>query len=67
MRVQKKDNSIPLRFGPDVDVDHTGAYHAAGDFFSEPGNYTLGVEMTRIGSNPPPQPLIDDFSMSVVS
>ena len=51
--------SIPLRFGPDVSIDYTGAYHAAGDFFSEPGNYTLGVEMTRIGSNPPPQPLRD--------
>jgi plastocyanin len=60
-------NNTAIWFGPDVDVDYTGAYHAAGDFFSEPGNYTLGVEMTRIGSNPPPQPMRDDFSMSVVS
>lgn len=59
--------SIPLRFGPDVDVDYTGAYHAAGDFFSQPGDYTLGVELMTIGSNPPPQPMRDEFTMSVVS
>ena len=59
--------SIPLRFGPDVDVDYTGAYHAAGDFFSQPGDYTLGVDLMTIGSNPPPQPMRDEFTMSVVS
>ena len=59
--------SIPLRFGPDVDVDYTGAYHAAGDFFSQPGDYTLGVELMTIGSSPPPQPMRDEFTMSVVS
>jgi hypothetical protein len=60
-------NNTAIWFGPDVSIDYTGAYHAAGDFFSEPGNYTLGVEMTRIGSNPPPQPMRDEFSMNVVS
>ena len=59
--------NIPLRFGPDVGVDYTGAWHAAGDFFSEPGDYTLGVELMTIGSNPPPQPMRDEFTMSVVS
>ena len=59
--------NIPLRFGPDVSIDYTGAYHAAGDFFSEPGDYTLGVELMTIGSNPPPQPMRDEFTMSVVS
>ena len=59
--------SIPLRFGPDVDVDYTGAWHAAGDFFPESGDYTLGVELMTIGSNPPPQPMRDEFTMSVVS
>jgi plastocyanin len=59
--------NIPLRFGPDVDVDYTGAWHAAGDFFSQPGDYTLGVELMTIGSSPPPQPMRDEFTMSVVS
>jgi plastocyanin len=59
--------NIPLRFGPDVDTPYTGAWHAAGDFFSQPGDYTLGVELMTIGANPPPQPLRDEFSMSVVS
>ena len=59
--------NIPLRFGPDVGVDYTGAWHAAGDFFSQPGDYTLGVELMTIGSNPPPQPMRDEFTMSVVS
>jgi plastocyanin len=59
--------NIPLTFGPDVDNPYTGAYHAAGDFFSEPGDYTLGVELMTIGSNPPPQPMRDEFTMSVVS
>ena len=54
-------------FGPDVSIDYTGAYHAAGDFFSQPGNYTLAVELTKIGSNPPPQQMKDEFSLSVVS
>jgi plastocyanin len=59
--------SIPLRFGPDVDVDYTGTWHAAGDFFSQPGDYTLRVDLMTIGSNPPPQPMSDEFTMSVVS
>jgi plastocyanin len=59
--------TIPLQFGPDVSIDYTGAYHAAGDFFSQPGDYTLGVELMTIGSNPPPQPMRDEFTMSVVS
>ena len=59
--------NIPLRFGPDVDVDYTGAWHAAGDFFSQPGDYTLGVELMTIGSSPPPQPMRDEFTMSVTS
>jgi plastocyanin len=59
--------SIPLRFGPDVDIPYTGAYHVAGDFFSQPGDYTLGVELMTIGANPPPQPMRDEFTMSVVS
>lgn len=59
--------SIPLRFGPDVDTPYTGAYHVAGDFFSEPGDYTLGVELMSIGANPPPQQMRDEFTMSVVS
>lgn len=54
-------------FGPDVSVQYTGAYHAAGDFFSQPGNYTLAVELTKIGANPPPQQMKDDFSFRVVS
>jgi plastocyanin len=58
---------IPLRFGPDVSIDYTGAYHAAGDFFSQPGDYTLGVDLMTIGSNPPPQQMRDEFTMSVVS
>ena len=53
-------------FGPDVGIPYTGSYHAAGDFFSEPGNYTLAVELTKIGANPPPQPMKDDFTLSVV-
>lgn len=60
-------NNTAIWFGPDVSIDYTGAYHAAGDFFSEPGNYTLGVEMAMIGSDPPPQQMRDEFSMSVVS
>jgi plastocyanin len=59
--------NIPLRFGPDVDTPYTGAWHAAGDFFSQPGDYTLGVELMTIGASPPPQPLRDEFTMSVVS
>jgi hypothetical protein len=59
--------NIPLRFGPDVDNPYTGAYHAAGDFFSQPGDYTLGVELMTIGSSPPPQQMRDEFTMSVVS
>ena len=47
--------TIPLRFGPDVDNPYTGAYHVAGDFFSQPGDYTLGVELMTIGLNPPPR------------
>jgi plastocyanin len=58
---------IPLRFGPDVGIPYTGAWHAAGDFFTQPGDYTLGVELMTIGSNPPPQPMRDEFTMSVVS
>jgi plastocyanin len=64
---QKAGISIPLTFGPDVDTPYTGAYHAAGDFFSEPGDYTLGVELMSIGANPPPQQMRDEFTMSVVS
>jgi plastocyanin len=60
-------NNTSIWFGPDVSSDYTGAYHLAGDFFSQPGNYTLGVEMVKIGADPPPQPMKDDFSMSVVS
>lgn len=60
-------NNNSVWFGPDVSVQYTGAYHAAGDFFAEPGNYTLAVEMTRIGSNPPPQQMSDEFDMRVVS
>ena len=59
--------TLPLRFGPDIDTPYTGAYHAAGDFFSQPGDYTLGVELMNIGANPPPQPMRDEFTMSVVS
>jgi plastocyanin len=59
--------NIPLRFGPDVDIPYTGAWHAAGDFFSQPGDYTLGVELMTIGSSPPPQQMRDEFTMSVVS
>jgi plastocyanin len=59
--------NIPLTFGPDVNTPYTGAYHVAGDFFSQPGDYTLGVELMTIGANPPPQPMRDEFSMSVVS
>lgn len=59
--------NIPLWFGPDVDNPYTGAYHAAGDFFSQPGDYTLGVELMTIGANPPPQPMRDEFTMSAVS
>jgi hypothetical protein len=59
--------SIPLRFGPDVNIPYTGAWHVAGDFFSQPGDYTLGVELMTIGANPPPQPMRDEFTMSVVS
>ena len=59
--------SIPLRFGPDVNIPYTGAWHTAGDFFSQPGDYTLGVELMTIGSNPPPQPMRDEFTMTVVS
>jgi len=58
---------LPLTFGPDIDTPYTGAYHAAGDFFSEPGDYTLGVELMSIGANPPPQQMRDEFTMSVVS
>ena len=58
---------IPIRFGPDVNIPYTGAWHVAGDFFSEPGDYTIGVELMTIGSSPPPQPLRDEFTMSVVS
>ena len=64
---QKAGISIPLTFGPDVKSAYTGAYHAAGDFFSEPGDYTLGVELMSIGANPPPQQMRDEFTMSVVS
>ena len=61
-------NNTAIWFGPDVDVDYTGEHTTSqGTFSLNLGNYTLGVEMTRIGSNPPPQPLRDDFSMSVVS
>lgn len=60
-----QNNSI--WFGPDVNIPYTGAYHAAGDLFSQPGNYTLSVELTKIGANPPPQQMKDDFSFSVVS
>jgi plastocyanin len=59
--------NIPLRFGPDVDNPYTGAWHAAGDFFSQPGDYTLGVELMTIGANPPPQQMRDEFTMSIVS
>jgi plastocyanin len=59
-------NHTSVWFGPDVSVDYTGAYHLAGDFFTQPGNYTLAVDMVKIGSNPPPQPLKDNFTLSVV-
>ena len=59
--------TLPIRFGPDISIPATGAYHAAGDFFSEPGDYTLGVELMSIGANPPPQQMRDEFTMSVVS
>lgn len=61
-----KGNHTSVWFGPDVSIDYTGAYHLAGDFFTQPGNYTLAVEMVKIGANPPPQPMRDNFTMSVV-
>lgn len=59
--------SLPISVGPDAGTPYTGAYHVAGDFFSEPGDYTLGVELMSIGANPPPQPMKDEFTMSVAS
>lgn len=59
-------NNTSIWFGPDVTSDYTGAYHLASDFFSQPGNYTLGVEMVRIGADPPPQQMRDNFTMNVV-
>jgi len=61
-----KGNTTSVWFGPDVSIDYTGAYHLAGDFFTQPGNYTLAVNMIKIGSNPPPQPMKDNFTMTVV-
>ncbi|HEY1247951.1 MAG TPA: hypothetical protein VGE97_03085, partial [Nitrososphaera sp.] len=62
----QKGNTTSVWFGPDVSIDYTGAYHLAGDFFTQPGNYTLAVDMIKIGSNPPPQPMKDNFTLSVV-
>jgi hypothetical protein len=51
---------------PTVTAD-SGGFKIIGDVFSEPGNYTLVTEIQSIGASPPPEPMRDEFQMSVLS
>lgn len=44
-----------------------GTYEIAGNLFSEPGNYTLGVELVGVGASPPAQQMRDEFQIQAVS
>jgi len=57
----------PIVYGPDVGTPYTGAYHVAGDFFTQTGDYTVTVELLKLGASSPPQPMKDSFPIHVVT
>ena len=56
-----------VTFGPQPSAQYSGAYHVAGDLFTQTGDYTVTVEMLRLGATSPPQPMKDSFKIHVVT
>jgi plastocyanin len=63
---EQEPTQPPITFGPEVGIPYTGAYHIAGDI-AQTGNYTLAVELNRLGATEPEQPVREEFQIQVVT
>jgi plastocyanin len=54
-----------ISHGPDF--SSTGAYHIEGPFFTGNSNYTIRAQITSIDSQPPENPIVDEFSLRTLA